>query len=346
MNNSSSYQLKQTLLDQYLKVEFISAIFLTVLSPLTVSANTLLLATVWRNPLGCFRTPTIYFTIGLALADLLCGLTVEPLFALFYYSKYFQLQDPNTRALIKTLYKVGGGISTVTVSTSYLLVLGLSACQLIAVRFPHRYKQIVTKRRVFSYVLCSWLYFFLFRAIQLTGIDLKTLLKVDVFLHSTLISVVLLAVHILMYQSLKKQALKRRAAATRERSGLELSVEMSPNFQHLKWKSPRRNRKSGTAELRRKHYFEKQITVLAAHLASILLVSACCHITVLNILLYKKVESFQEEVYINIAVRASDLMLFLKVAVDAFVYAWRLPTYRKAFILTICPKFEEPQLMI
>lgn len=342
MNNTSTHQLKKQLMEQYLKVEFISAIFLTVLSPVTVAANTLLLVTVWKNPLGCFRTPTIYFTIGLALVDLLCGLTVEPFFALYYYTKYFQVEEPKLRAILKTLFKVGGGISTVAVSTSFLLVLGLSACQLIAVRYPHSYKKNVTKSKVVAYVIGSSMYFCLFRSFQLIGIDLKTLLKVDVALHTTFISMVLLALHILLYRSLKKQARKRCSKTQQETSfGQTAFVTESPNIRLLKWRPQRNEKRSKSRQLNRKVYFEKQITILAIHLAGILLVSTCCHITVLNILLYKKVESFREEVYINIAVRASDLMLFVKVAVDAFVYAWRLPTYRKAFILTLCSRSEE-----
>ena len=332
MNNSSAGQVSPHLLEQYRQFQFLSAVCLTVLSPITVTANVLLLTVVWKDPLNCFRTPTTYFTIGLALADLICGMTVEPIFALYYYAKHFKVQEPKLLGIINTLFKVGGGISTVTVSTSYLLVLGLSASQLVAVRYPHHYKIIVTKPKVLAYVVCSWIYFILFTTLQLTGIDLTFLLKVNVALHPTLISVILVIVHFFLYRSLKKQALKRK---TRETSFIETSADASPNVRHLKWSEGRGRKRTMTLDLGRKAYFEKQIIVLAVHLASILLVSSCFHVVSLNILLYKKATSFREEVYINIAVRASDLMLFVKIALDAFVYAWRLPTYRKAFLLTL-----------
>ena len=334
MNNSSAGQAILHLLEQYRQFQFVSAVCLTVLSPITVTANVLLLMVVWKDPLNSFRTPTTYFTIGLALADLICGLTVEPIFALFYYAKYFKVQEPKFLGIVNTLFKVGGGISTVTLSTSYLMVLGLSASQLVAVRYPHHYKTVVTKRKVLAYVVCSWVYFILFTTLQLIGIDLRTLLKVNVALHPTLISVILVTVHFFMYRSLKKQAVKRKK---RETSFIESSEDTSlNNIRHLKRSERRRRRRSMTSDLGRKVSFEKQIIVLAVHLASILLVSSCFHVVSLNILLYKKTTSFREEVYINIAVRVSDLMLFVKVALDAFVYAWRLPAYRKAFLLTLC----------
>lgn len=42
-----------------------------------------------------------------------------------------------------------------------------------------------------------------------------------------------------------------------------------------------------------------------------------------------------ENINIHIGLRISDLMLFIKVALDIFIYAWRLPSYRRALRCTL-----------
>jgi len=49
-----------------------------------------------------------------------------------------------------------------------------------------------------------------------------------------------------------------------------------------------------------------------------------------------------EELKLNVLLRITDLLLFVKVATDAFIFAWRLPTYRKSLDFLITGKL--PQL--
>ena len=77
------------------------------------------------------------------------------------------------------------------------------------------------------------------------------------------------------------------------------------------------------------------------YLAAILLFAAFPHIGVFYFFLYTETTSIQEELSLNILLRTTDLLLFTKVAADAFIFAWRLPSYRKSLEYLIRGKHYE-----
>ena len=294
------------LLSLYLKFELAEGICLSVMSLLTVSANILLLIAVWKDPEKSFRSPTTYFLIGLGITDLLTGATTEPFFALYYIMRFLR-GGKNIPASISRLYEVGQSISTVTISSSYLIILGLSMSQYIAIKWPHKYKVLITRNRVIFSVLLSWLYFICFILVLTFSpkIDTDLFLKVDLALHPVLISSVLFITLILLYRVFMKQVQQRKSFRESEK---KLQV--------------------GGAK-RRSDNLQRQFTIVTLYLAAILLISALPHIAVQFVWLYADLPT-EGTYYIFMALRIRDLLLFLKVALDAFIYAWRLPAYRQA----------------
>jgi len=67
--------------DEFYKAAFFSAIFIYVVSLITMLANSLLLLTFYVDPLKIFRNSTTNFLIGLAIVDLLTALVQEPIYA-------------------------------------------------------------------------------------------------------------------------------------------------------------------------------------------------------------------------------------------------------------------------
>ena len=81
----------------------------------------------------------------------------------------------------------------------------------------------------------------------------------------------------------------------------------------------------------------KQFTVVVIYLAVILLLAALPHIIIAQIYLYSSDLSPQAVRNLRIALLVSDLLLFLKMCLDSFVYVWRLSSYRRAIkILFFC----------
>ena len=297
----------EDLLSLYMKFELAEGICLSVMSLLTVSANVLLLIAVWKDPEKSFRSPTTYFLIGLGITDLLTGATTEPFFALYYIMRFLHGGE-NIPASISRLHEVGQSISTVTISSSYLIILGLSMSQYIAIKWPHKYKVLITRNRVIVSVLLSWLYFVCF-ILVLTfspNIDTDLFLKVDLALHPVLISSVLFITLILLYRVFMKQVQRRKSFR----------------------ESEKKPQVAGGAKGRSDN-LQRQFTIVTLYLAAILLISALPHIAVQFVWLYADLP-MEGSYYIFMALRIRDLLLFLKVALDAFIYAWRLPAYRQA----------------
>ena len=65
-----------------------SAICLMILSPVTIISNVLLLLTIYKDPLKCFRTPATYFIVALAVVDFTTGLCFEPFYLMYHIMQY------------------------------------------------------------------------------------------------------------------------------------------------------------------------------------------------------------------------------------------------------------------
>jgi hypothetical protein len=491
-SNQSTQVDPQDLIATYGKVELSSAILLVILSPITVFTNGLFLLALYQDSLKCFRkTPTTVFIAGLSLADFVTGLLVEPSFAVHYGLKYYN-SSPDVLRVTGLIYIIGGTISTIAISTSFVIVLAMSLSQYIAIRYPHKYKTIVTTSRVVRLLGLSSLYFLGFSLLQFTGIGRKQFLLFDVVLHPTLISCLLIAVHILMRRAFQERVSKparNRTLTTRSATrsqdkdteikthlidkppslpkfsptstrGQDNSTQESPllskeestnskrlsaqdresctippnaehnnrrqcvvielnvverntsredsegtthdttnqydrsstcdSFQQIESSSKiekikrehvtdvadqgnvldvsnkdseenaddenqeiptkprqqvhslhlRRTRNSFYLK-RKKAPIERQFAIMSFYLSAILLLSSISHTVVFYVFLLKTPENITEDVYVNIALRITDLMLFVKVFLDAFIYAWRLPAYRRSLILTIsCGRIE------
>ncbi|XP_068729818.1 adenosine receptor A2b-like [Montipora capricornis] len=285
-------------------IKLASAIVLCILSPITAIPNALLLTAIYRDPLRCFRTPITYLIAGLAVADLLTGIFVEPMFVSHYFADF-----RNKASLsYQLMYRIGGIISGVTIGESYFIVLALSVCQYIAVRYPHQFKAIVSRNRVFASLAVSSVYVTCFNMLQFTGIDNQTYSKIHLILHPTLISATLVVVQVMLFLSFNR---------------------------HLKHSRLLHNSCANIAESLKNRHSERQFTVMIFYLAAILLASCLLHVVAFYIFLFKKPTNREEDFNIHSVLRISDLMLFIKVALDVFIYAWRNPSYRRALWWTL-----------
>ena len=145
--------------NRFLVVCLLSAIYLSFLSVLTTLSNGVLLVALYQDPFKVFRQPPTVFITGLALADFLTGVAVNPLFAYFYFEVY---RDNISSEHYNNILKAAGILSSVTMNVSFLTILFLSWTQFIAISFPHRHKQLVTGKRVVICVCGIWVYSLLF----------------------------------------------------------------------------------------------------------------------------------------------------------------------------------------
>ena len=312
-NDTRSSSLDLTL---FLNTQLGTAICLIILSPITIISNMLLLLTIFKDPLKCFRTPATYFIVALALVNFTTGVFIEPFFIMDRMLKYFTwsllLRQP-----YKLLSQFGVFFSYVGLNSSFLLVLGLIYSQYIAITFPHRYRSIVTTRRVLACIIFSCVYFTVFILLQFAGVPLQTLFQVDLHLHSTLITVLLFLGSCMLLRSFRKFA------------------KTSRRLRHGAQNSEARNTREHAGTTRRNKISEKQFTIVTLLLSGILIVCGLPHIILVHVSFYMKQETQQERLDIRAGVTIGDEMMFLKVALDAFIYAWRLTKYRRSLKMVL-----------
>ena len=313
----SNFTLSNVSLDQenyspYLTTLYISAFLLSFLSPITVVSNSLLLVAIYKDPFKSFRTPVTYFIISLAVVDLITGLVVEPFFAAYYFACHFY-QTLSPGKYFDYLFQTGTFVSLIMLSTSFLLVLALTTTQYIAITFPHKYRRFFTKKRVLVSVSCCFAYFSIFSSLKFTKIPNDIYFKINLHLHPTVVGVLLTVAHIFLYKSFRKFVQKSKAI--RQQSVIRRAIHQPSQIGH--------DNKSEA-----KH--QKQLTVVALFLSALLLFSLFPHIVTFYVYLYTKHMSYEFLLHISIALRVSDMIMFLKVALDAYIYAWRHPKYRKA----------------
>ena len=293
-----------------------SAICLSLLSLTTFISNLLLLLAICRKDSGKyfkFTAPRTVFMVVLSLADLLTALTIEPFFAAYYFIIYFQ-EEEEVSSLLKTLVNAGQLISTVAINFSFLVVLALSWSQYIAIKHPQGFKKIVTKRNAVILMLLNLLYLVCFISLKfITGISEIVFFKINLAKNSMFLTVNLIAILLLLNVEFRRLVKRRHSWP----ENIPSDITTLNSIDRCKPKTRRDN-------------LLKQFTVVVIYLAVILLLAALPHIIIAQIYLYSSDLSPQALQNLRIAFLVSDLLLFLKMCLDSFVYAWRLSSYRRA----------------
>ena len=317
-------------------VELVSGILTSVLSPITVTANVLLLATLWKNSSSYFRTPTMYFIMGLGATDLTTGLLVEPIKA--FCSLDFYLRNRRRTAVCSTMAEnVVDIVLPATANSSFLIVLALSLSQYVAVGWPCSFASVVSVKSAKVSVVIAWGYSLSFSLVQLFwgGAEdsaKKILARVDLYVHSTAVSIALVIVYVLMLKALCNHIRHRqRTCSVESRQTRDISIKLNSSESH----EPKLQRAP------RVRMMESKFIKVNLILIFILLLSTIPMNVVKYVTLSWKSDShlsLAKSARLEIARKVTDDVLLVKFALDAFVYVWRLPRYRAALLhnLTDC----------
>ena len=174
----------------------------------------------------------------------------------------------------------------------------------------------MTTRRVLACVCLSLVYFTGFILVQFAGVPQATLFQVDLHLHSTLITILLILSSAMLLRSFRQFA-----KASRRVAGVG-SVENGGMSGH-------------SGKRRGNRVSERQFTFVILLLSGILIVCSLPHVITLHIKFYTKQETEQERLDLSAAITIGDEMMFVKVALDAFIYAWRLTKYRRSLKIVL-----------
>ena len=298
--------------EDFAKFLFGSAIYMIVLSFITITANALLLLVVIVDPLKTFKNPTSYFLIGLAISDLLTALIHLPLTSSCFIFFYLRSPEQGLIYCYEIFLDLGRTQAAITMTISFLIVFAFTATQLVIVSSPLKYARMATSRRVVICVVSLYLYCTLFWVSKYWGIPVGVLSKIDVFLHSLFIPYATIACYVLLHYTFK-----RKMAASKMLSS-ESHIQRAP-------KETQRNR------------VQRQFVKINCVLIAILVF--CSQPSAVFWLIREFWLSGEETVQLSTVNLFIDNILYLKFMLDPFVYAWRLPKYREA-LRVIFPALE------
>ena len=298
-------------------VFLVSGTFLAVICPLTVLANSLLLVAIYKDSFNTFRTPTACFLVGLAITDLITGLVPEPMATSCYFIHY-----NNHPAITRCpkIFRVAGIVAAITMNSSFLIVMAFTFAQYVAVAFPLKYQRLISVRKTLVCVGFIWIYATLFELMQTMGVSREVIEKIDLHLHSTFSLFFTIITYVLLQVAFHKQ-MAERSVTLHLTNTASMSTEASIE-------SPPRNQN-------RKPTVERNFVRLNLLLIVILLVCSQPSAILWYIYLYAG-ENTQKSQTLFVVRVIADNTLYLKFLLDPFVFAWRLPKYRKALKNALC----------
>ena len=266
-----------------------------------VIANVLLLFAIYKNPLNCFRNPTTYFIANLAIVDLLQSLVfLEDAF----------ISQSTIYESVHCLPGVWGRINSALANFLYFLtfpsVTILALERYVSIAYPLWHQVKVTSRLCYIWIAMVWLMNCIY-----TGIFQVLTAQVAVMIttYPSLFYLTTVAIYVLAFISIRKQRFLLVTDSTKS----EISKKM------MKLRLRNQNRFLTTVLIINVVLIFGTIpTLVGTHLSYTLEGPVSPSVDALSFI--------------------ADILFFLNMAVNPFLYIWRLPKYRKTFFLMYCCK--------
>ena len=290
-NSTSSNIIPQSYLLSQIIVSFLLA------TPAVLS-NVILLFTVYRSHL--WRTPVNLLVINLSVSDFLSGMI--PGFGSLYYD--INLLIDQTRENLSGLRLALIISAVVTNIVASCTIAAMSFDRFFAVSSPFQYKRRVTRTKIKVFIAIIWIYAVLFSSLAM-GVSTSAFVLLYCHVH---VSFPLLVFPVVYWKT-------HRALQCHNNQVRNISSAMNGrDLERMAFAHRNRERKMISAFL----------IVLVLFYATF----APQYITQ-NILVFHpstlELESFKFFLY------ASNKFLLVNCSLNPFIYAWRIPKYRKAF---------------
>jgi len=279
---------------------FSQAILNVLVSTPAVVANALLLVTVFRDPSRnqpLWRSPVTLLVVNLAMCDLLTG--AIPGYCSLYYDISILTGQPKQELLgVKTVMTVAGVVANIVSSCT---IAAMSFDRLFAVSSPHQYTARVTKFRIKVFIAFVWIYSLLFSSLNRMGVSVTVVVVLYCHIHVSVPLVILPVVYWKTYRALRLHNNQvRNLADGREQIDLV---------------HRRRERKMVSAFL----------LVLISFYVTFVPLYIAQNILLLFTSLAGR-SSFRFFLY------ASNKFVIFNGTLNPFIYAWRVPKYKRAFM--------------
>ena len=268
-----------------------SALLSNVFLMITVCRNTNLNQRIWQ-------THATYFVVNLSICDLLAGL-VPGYGGLFYNISILRGQTRESLVSLQSLI-VAAAVMTNIVSSCTIVLMSYD--RWLAVSSPLHYKARVTKAKIKAAIASTWIYSLIFSSLPFLGVALSLFSLLYCHLH---VSVPLIILPVLYWKTLR---------ALRHHNNQVQDVADDNGRRQMDEAHRNRERKMVSAFLLILVFF--YLSFGPQFIAQNVLVFCPDAINQ---------ESFSFFLY------ASNKFLLVNCCLNPFIYAWRIPTYRRAF---------------
>ena len=268
-----------------------------ILVTVIVTGNSFLLFTTYKDPRKSLRSPPSLLIANLSASDLLLGLFSVSLLALKDILRYKHVDTPVAGVFKVVIYIV---LITTLFVTSYSII-AMSVTFHVAINKPMEYKSIITKRIIKIYIAVLWLISLLTCILPVTNVSEKTYTMIYLHTHASLPAILLTVIYVKVF----------RALARRTR---ELQLNGSDSIAN------------SARILERK----RKMTITFIIILAMFYISYMPQYITLH-LLHFCTSCQQSTTFHKIDVVLSRF-LFINSAINPFIYAWRVPKYRRAFI--------------
>ncbi|XP_058952130.1 melanocyte-stimulating hormone receptor-like [Pocillopora verrucosa] len=268
-----------------------SALLSNVFLMITVCRNTNLNQRIWQ-------THATYFVVNLSICDLLAGL-VPGYGGLFYNISILRGQTRESLVGLQSLI-VAAAVMTNIVSSCTIVLMSYD--RWLAVSSPLHYKARVTKAKIKAAIASTWIYSLIFSSLPFLGVALSLFSLLYCHLH---VSVPLIILPVLYWKTLR---------ALRHHNNQVQDVADDNGRRQIDEAHRNRERKMVSAFLLILVFF--YLSFGPQFIAQNVLVFCPDAINQ---------ESFSFFLY------ASNKFLLVNCCLNPFIYAWRIPTYRRAF---------------
>jgi len=265
-----------------------------ILAIVIIVGNSILLFTTYRDPGRTLRTPPSFLITNLSASDLLLGLFNVVLVALrdVYRSRLEHM--PHAMAFKAIMYTV----FTSTIFASGYSIIAMALTCYVAINKPMEYKTIITKRRVKIFIAVLWVISLATCVLPVTNVSEKTYTLIYLHTHASLPAILLTVIYVNVFRALARR--------TRE---LELGGYNSIASNSLERK--------------------RNMAVTIIIILSLFFISYMPQYITLHLLYF--CESCQSSITFHKIDVALSRFLYINSAINPFVYAWRVPKYRRAF---------------
>ena len=269
-----------------------------LLSAVVVVANFIVIATIYRDPQKSLRTPPCLLIANLGSSDFLVGLCVVSPVAFRDVYRSLQQQVPLPHG-------VGIFVSYILCTTLFVSsasMVALSVTCYVAISNPLEYKTKITKKRIYMFVAVIWIISALICFLPATNVPEETYFLIYIHTH---ISVPALFLMIIYAKGFRALARRRR----------ELQLNGHASDENNKRALERERNMAVTVTIILVLFYITYLPeFVMIHLARF---CSSCNISEDSIMFHK----------IDVVLSR---FVFLNSAANPFVYAWRIPKYRRA----------------